>query len=175
MQKDFKIGLIVGVVFIMCVIFWLATRDSVSPEARLAESFNRYQQGSEPPENTTQAAVGRMTERHLDTPPVTRAAPQPQAAATIPDVNQLPPRWRPQDANPQTSASASALEKAPSATPREKIKTNRFHIVQPGQTLSEIAQKYYGSALQWPRIYKANRQLKDPDLIRPGMRLTIPE
>jgi len=51
----------------------------------------------------------------------------------------------------------------------------RTHKVQGGETLSHIAQRYYGKASEYPRIFEANRdQLKDPDKIREGMTLRIP-
>ena len=49
------------------------------------------------------------------------------------------------------------------------------HTVQPGDTLSKIAEDYYGDRAQYMRIYEANRdQLKDPDQIRVGQELRIP-
>ncbi|MGF1549038.1 MAG: peptidoglycan-binding protein LysM [Sphingomonadaceae bacterium] len=52
----------------------------------------------------------------------------------------------------------------------------RTHEVEPGDTLSEIAQKYYGDANAYHRIFEANRpMLKDPDEIYPGQVLIIPE
>ena len=51
----------------------------------------------------------------------------------------------------------------------------RSHKVQMGETLSHIAQKYYGKASEYSKIFEANRdQLKDPDKIREGMTLRIP-
>jgi nucleoid-associated protein YgaU len=49
-------------------------------------------------------------------------------------------------------------------------------IVQPGVTLSLIAQHVYGTAAAWPLIYNANRAVvgSDPGLIWPGMRLVMP-
>jgi nucleoid-associated protein YgaU len=45
-----------------------------------------------------------------------------------------------------------------------------------GDTLSAIAQQFYGDASQWPRIFEANRdQIFDPDLIFPGQVLRIPQ
>jgi nucleoid-associated protein YgaU len=49
------------------------------------------------------------------------------------------------------------------------------YTVQPGDTLSSIAESYYGDPQQYGRILRANRSyLEDPDTIRPGQRLIIP-
>ncbi|MEK7597643.1 MAG: LysM peptidoglycan-binding domain-containing protein [Patescibacteria group bacterium] len=47
------------------------------------------------------------------------------------------------------------------------------YIVQPGDSLSIIAQKVYGDLLAWPTIMKANN-LSAPDSIEAGMVLIIP-
>ncbi|HET8622733.1 MAG TPA: LysM peptidoglycan-binding domain-containing protein [Gemmatimonadales bacterium] len=52
----------------------------------------------------------------------------------------------------------------------------RAYTVVKGDSLSKIAQREYGKASQWKRIYEANRdQIKDPDLIHPGQVLRIPQ
>ncbi len=57
----------------------------------------------------------------------------------------------------------------------EKIKTQKFHIVRKGQTLSGIAEQYYGSAKKWQKIHDANRKIiKDVNKLRPGTKLIIP-
>lgn len=51
------------------------------------------------------------------------------------------------------------------------------YTVTEGENLFAIAgsRKVYGDALLWPLIYKANRdQIKDPQQIYPGQRLSIP-
>jgi len=49
------------------------------------------------------------------------------------------------------------------------------YTVQPGDTLSKISEKFYGSSQQYMRIFDANRdKLSDPNKIQPGQRLTIP-
>ncbi len=51
----------------------------------------------------------------------------------------------------------------------------QYHVVQKGDTLSKIAQEYYGDAKLYPQIFDANRDiLTDPDKIRPGQKLRIP-
>ncbi len=54
--------------------------------------------------------------------------------------------------------------------------STRNYTVQPGDTLSKIAKQFYGSANQYMRSFEANReQLSDPDKIRAGQELVIPE
>ena len=49
------------------------------------------------------------------------------------------------------------------------------YTVRSGDTLSEIADDAYGSEHTWPRIYHANPDIADPDLIQVGEHLTIPQ
>jgi nucleoid-associated protein YgaU len=46
----------------------------------------------------------------------------------------------------------------------------------PGDSLSKIAQKFYGNPSLWSKIYQANKALigPNPNLILPGQTLTIP-
>ena len=49
------------------------------------------------------------------------------------------------------------------------------HSVAGGDTLSGLAQRFYGDASAFPRIFEANRNVVfDPDLIFPGQELRIP-
>ena len=49
------------------------------------------------------------------------------------------------------------------------------YTIKAGDTLSHIAQRYYGNASDWRRIYDANRgTIENPDLIHPGQEITIP-
>jgi nucleoid-associated protein YgaU len=49
------------------------------------------------------------------------------------------------------------------------------YIVQPGDTLSSIAQQLYGQAQLWRVIFERNRlALNDPAKVRPGQVLKIP-
>ncbi|MDX5443578.1 MAG: LysM peptidoglycan-binding domain-containing protein [Hymenobacteraceae bacterium] len=51
------------------------------------------------------------------------------------------------------------------------------YTVVSGDSLSKIAQREYGDAMQWRKIYDANRDVigDNPDLIHPGQELVIPE
>ena len=50
------------------------------------------------------------------------------------------------------------------------------HTVVAGNTLSAIAQQFYGDSALWARIFEANRdQITNPDLIFPGQVLRVPQ
>ena len=52
----------------------------------------------------------------------------------------------------------------------------RTHKVQPGDTLSKIAKQFYGDANKYMKIFEANKdQLSDPNLIKVGQVLKVPE
>ncbi|PQJ82320.1 LysM peptidoglycan-binding domain-containing protein [Polaribacter glomeratus] len=49
------------------------------------------------------------------------------------------------------------------------------HTVKSGETLGGIAKQYYGNAAKYTVIFKANTNiLKNPDVIKPGQELVIP-
>jgi nucleoid-associated protein YgaU len=57
----------------------------------------------------------------------------------------------------------------------EKITTQTFHIVCKGETLSTIAEKYYGNPAKWRKILTANRKsIAQPNILTPGTKLIIP-
>jgi nucleoid-associated protein YgaU len=50
-----------------------------------------------------------------------------------------------------------------------------YYVIQQGDTLSKIAQQFYGNANKYPRIFEANREvIKDANLIFPGQKIRIP-
>lgn len=49
------------------------------------------------------------------------------------------------------------------------------HVVQPGESLWQIAGRRGGDPQLWPVLYRANRdQIKDPSRLYPGQTLRIP-
>ncbi len=62
-----------------------------------------------------------------------------------------------------------------SAPEPAKPPTRTIHVVQRGETLSHISQKYYGTSRKWRVILEANKDvLSDANHLRPDMKLTIP-
>jgi nucleoid-associated protein YgaU len=69
--------------------------------------------------------------------------------------------------------SAPAPAPAPAVAPAP---VERIYEVKPGDTLSKISLHYYGSANKYMKIFDANKDiLSNPDLIKPGQKLRIPE
>jgi len=52
----------------------------------------------------------------------------------------------------------------------------QYYVVQKGDTLQKISEKFFGTTQKWKSIYDANKHvLKSPDRIRPGQKLAIPK
>ena len=88
--------------------------------------------------------------------------------------------------SPEPSPAESATPNFPPQEPNvfdwtkfeneDNRKAEKFHILEKNQTLSDVARRYYGSAGKWPKIYNANRStIKNPNNLRPGTKLIIPE
>lgn len=70
-------------------------------------------------------------------------------------------------APPQTQTAAASVTGG---------QNSRTYTVQSGDTLSRISKQFYGNVNDYMKIFEANRdQLKDPNQIRPGQQLKIPE
>jgi len=77
-------------------------------------------------------------------------------------------------AAPVYAPRAPAVREAPAPRVRSNPRA-RVHTVKPGETLSAIALRFYGSAAEWRIIFNANRsRLRRPSDLRSGMRLVIP-
>ncbi len=49
------------------------------------------------------------------------------------------------------------------------------YVVQPGDTLSSISKRFYGTSRKWQQIFRANRdRLASPESVRPGQSLRLP-
>jgi LysM repeat protein len=56
-----------------------------------------------------------------------------------------------------------------------EVSAGQKYTVQPGDSLSKIAKKFYGEANAYMKIFEANSdQLDDPNKIQVGQELTIP-
>jgi len=149
MQKDLKIGLILGLVIVSAAGLWLATRPGLTPQARLLDPSSAAAKAMDEGRGTRDEKVRQPS-------PETRA---PVRRAVV------------------ESGVESNRPVAPAVNAQpETIKPQRFHIVREGETLSEISYDYYGSASKWRKIFEANRNtVKNANFVRAGTKLIIPD
>jgi LysM repeat protein len=96
-------------------------------------------------------------------------------ARTKADSDQLWNQIKLVDANYAADLAAEFTYETSAAPAAAAPPPARTYTVEKGDTLSEIAKKFYGKASEYPKIFAANRdQLSDPDKIRPGQTLKIP-
>ena len=171
MGKDFKAGLIAGAVLAGVALIWVATRPSLSPQARMPRTVpppGGAGRPIDPPAGTNDSSS--LFER-----PTASHALQESANDRSRQLNTMP------SPAPESVRSGAAVEKplvpaqVGAGQPRtgvpdltvyemnEPIKTTRFHIVRRGETLSAISQQYYGTKEKWQKILAANsRPLRIP-------------
>ena len=50
-----------------------------------------------------------------------------------------------------------------------------YYTIVSGDSLSKIAKKFYGNAMDYPKLFEANREvIKDANLIYPGQKIRVP-
>lgn len=166
MQRDYKTGLVVGTVVAGAAMIWVATRPSLSPEARMLRSSQatRHNLGVKLADRASSQTGGLLG---------SLSNPQPKNSDSASPNVQTPVR------NPPSAIPAPTSDGGPDLTiyeKAEKIKTTRFHIVRKQETLSVISQQYYGAPGKWQKILEANKSvIKDPNKLQPGTKLIIPE
>ncbi len=147
MQKDFKIGLAIGVILAAGAVIWLSTLPNLSARARALEAASHIKPSPKTPPYVAQPALSNRSESSGPTSSIENRI----SSNEIPATN-----------NEQRTMNTE---------PSQKV-----HIVQKGDTLSSISAKYYGSANQWRKIVAANRDiLPDPNRLTPGVKLIIPD
>jgi nucleoid-associated protein YgaU len=63
----------------------------------------------------------------------------------------------------------------PDKTPAKDNPYAQYRVVKKGDTLSKIAEEFYGDKMLYTKIFDANRDvLSDPNKIKPGQKLLIP-
>ncbi|WP_344345950.1 LysM peptidoglycan-binding domain-containing protein, partial [Kitasatospora putterlickiae] len=100
------------------------------------------------------------------------------------------PGWTllmPADAKPDEAKPAAPATPAPAGTPQAGTSGGAAQgggtvTVKEGDSLSAIAERAMGDAEAWPQLFEANKgaqapdgeRLTDPDVVAPGMVLTVP-
>ena len=152
MPKDLKIGMILGLVLVTAAMFWLFVGPGINLKAR---DLNI---GSNP----------RTTALPETSEPETSVLVKSTEIEYTEENNQLP-------SDDKQSEESEETELANNWQP-EIIKSQRFHIIRSGETLSEISHHYYGSATKWKKILDANKHLiQDVNKLKPGTKIIVPD
>ena len=145
MQKDLKIGMILGLVLVTVTMLWFFAGSNLNPKARI---------------------LNLRSNRETAAPPETFGPAQSSEVETVREENKPLPATDNQSQEPEWKKYRQ----------EEKIKTQRFHIISEGETLSEISRKYYDSARKWQKILDANKGvIEDVNKLKPGTKIIIPE
>ena len=95
-------------------------------------------------------------------------------------INEEPPRTptpalpAPTVARPALAAPSISPVVSPSPSPSPAA-AGQTYVVGTGDTLSSVADRFYGDATLWRTIFEANRDiLTGPDALQVGMRIRIP-
>ncbi|MBN1806284.1 MAG: LysM peptidoglycan-binding domain-containing protein [Sedimentisphaerales bacterium] len=152
MPKDLKIGMILGLVLVTAAMFWLFTGPGINLNARALNTQSNPRTTTPGPTEKKNSIKRQTQEQDTD-------------IYVKEESNQLPSNDK------QSEESELVNNRQP-----EKIKSQRFHIIRPGETLSEISRHYYGSATKWQKILDANQHLiQDVSRLKPGTKIIVPE
>lgn len=133
-----------------------------------------------------QLADARAARGVVIEPAVAGPAPEPVVTApatesfqfsldAVPTVRTRPAAPAPQRAAPAPSQSLTPVRQTNPAPAKPAVPAARQHVVQPGDTLSKLALRYYNNRAKWRDIYAANRNvMKNEGDLKAGMQLKIP-
>jgi NitT/TauT family transport system substrate-binding protein len=94
----------------------------------------------------------------------------PEETATVTVVSSPLP-----DAKLPIGSRTVPAKASPSLPPGPKVTTAEEYTIKAGDTLSNLATKYYGSYSKWDKIYAVNKEvIKNPDYIFIGQKIKIP-
>ena len=176
MKKDYKIGMVVGLVAIVVIGAWFGLKGRSSPRTGYAQGQPPL--GSQGPNQIGPGYALGQGQWPPGGQPTGATSPLAGTPGVRPDPNRVTDRtlaggpWQ-----PGTTPGPSLPQGQPvqAVTPPPTTPT-RTHTVLEGESLSDISDRYYGTPNRWDKIVRANQStIKDPDRIYPGMKLVIPE
>ena len=196
MTADAKIGLLLGLMFIVIIAFLLTglpdflqkgsdgvIETAITPDNENTITVNQavssIVENLEPaslrraqPPQTEQVVADFSRDEPVQTPIGTGVTELPDAQPELSEVIELPSQPR-----HSRIAGSSPVAYGSVSTSTSESKT---HVVQSGENLAEIAMRYYGKEngnrrVTVQRLYEVNNDiLESPDKIRQGDKLTIP-
>jgi nucleoid-associated protein YgaU len=158
MQRDFKMGMALGLLLVTVVVVWLSTRPSLSVKARMLKPSYKIPR-------KVATALNSQNGSSIKENPI-------EQLPFVPPSSNIPPA----ETTVAIQVEQGQISELIVNKQTENIKTQTFHVVREGETLSDISYRYYGSAGKWQKILDANRGvIKDENRLKPGIKLIIPE
>ncbi len=196
MQKETKIGLLVGLGVILAIGVLISDHLSVAertnPANHVGAASDRSQTVTDP--GLSSSPSPQLAERSEPLPEPRRREP---AVDPLPQVQLLDERQPEDDPEPTTNSriwrlgrdddAAPPVRETPpvdrlvltTRQPQESTPTragDQYHHVKSGESLYTIARDYYGNGEYWRTIYEANPRtvIPSPNALRTGVRILIP-
>jgi nucleoid-associated protein YgaU len=123
-------------------------------------------------------AVGALVRLYLDNLPIGEGWIDAAGSFRIPAGRPIAPgayRLRADQLDPEGRVTDRTETPFQRAAPVDLAAADGKVVVQPGNSLWQIAHSAYGHGVHYTVIYKANRvQIRNPDLIYPGQILAVP-
>ncbi|MBE7540340.1 MAG: LysM peptidoglycan-binding domain-containing protein [Opitutaceae bacterium] len=162
--------------------------NAVIPRYQGLDQIERYQRENEALKAEVATLRGQLMNRPalppltrdqaLDSPvsPVTPAAATPAATVVLGSAAGASESGTQQGSRVASSSQASPSPSVPTRpSETSAVSRGRRHVVVKGDTLFNLAQRYYGDRSKWREIYAANRQImRSENDLRVGMEVTIP-
>ncbi len=157
MRKDIKIGMLIGLGFVIVGLIVMSSWPGGTVEDRLKKTANR----PDPVDQVVDPPVKFVIEPEKD-----KIAPTQKDTGQL---TQLP-------LEPDETLKLVAEHVVKEFNEPVKEAGPRIHIVADNEALSTIAKLHYGDANKWPLIAEANKNvITNVNNISPGMRLVIPK
>lgn len=181
MTADAKVGLLLGLIFIVVIAFLINGLPKFLQTATADEMFDTQIAIPTAPDLVIDNRVVETAQKMENDIPLRRTTP-PQQVVVLNDIASS-------DAGVENRIAEqipSVAVQVPNVTPedpkpvQQAKQTARYHVVQPGEMLPVIARKYYGqeegnrrAVIQ--KLYEANSSVLDsPDKIRVDDKILIP-
>lgn len=162
MRKDIKIGMLIGLGFVIVGLIVISSWPGSTVEDRLIKSANQ-------PDPDEKQRVDPVI-----APPIEYVINPPQDT----DVQAAKDADQRIDITPEPDETLTRIAEHVVNEFREPVKKAgpRIHIVADNENLSNIAKLHYGDANKWTLIAEANKNtITNVNRLSPGMRLVIPK
>ena len=172
MTKETKVGLVVGLLFMVAVVYllhWVTGTSEVEEQAMAYRAQQKQQSGQGLGLGSGQGISLSVTQKTSTKPD--NAQDRFGLKRNVKDKTELTVKTA------VTKKEVLPVKVLPIKKVQPVVLKPRFHIVKAGETLSDVAAAEYGEAhrQEWRRIHEANSyKMPNPDIIRPGLKLLIP-